>query len=285
MVALPMVALPWVAIFLAAVTAMVQAPHRLTLGLLAIGYGLTFASGQLQIAAAVPIALLVCAGLLLRRDPPPVVKLIGHLVFLAVALALFQHWLPGFHNLRVIDAERYTPDAAPYTMYLNFDKPLIGFWLVLACPWVQPEKALPDVVSALVAWVVITGVCLSIALLAGAIAWAPKWPHLAWLWSLNNFLLVAFAEEAFFRGYVQGGIIRLARERPGVQWFALVLAAALFGLAHFQGGAQLVVLASIAGLGYGLAYRAGGLQAAMLAHFGLNLVQFGLFTYPFFAHA
>jgi membrane protease YdiL (CAAX protease family) len=240
----------------------------------------------LQTAAAIPIALLVCTGVLLRRDPPPVVKLICTLVFLAVALGLFQHWLPGFHNLRVIDAERYTPDAAPYTMYLNFDKPLIGFWLLLACPWVQPKKAWPAVViSAFVAGVVTTGICLSIALFPGAIGWAPKWPHLAWLWSLNNLLLVAFAEEAFFRGYVQGGISRLANERPGAQWFALLIGAVLFGLAHFQGGAQLVVLAGIAGLGSGLAYRAGGLQAAMLAHFGLNVVQFGLFTYPFIAHA
>jgi membrane protease YdiL (CAAX protease family) len=37
-------------------------------------------------------------------------------------------------------------------------------------------------------------------------------------------------------------------------------------------------------VGFGLAYRVGGLRAAMLTHFGLNLTQFLLFTYPMIAH-
>ena len=41
--------------------------------------------------------------------------------------------------------------------------------------------------------------------------------------------------------------------------------------------------ASIAGVGYGLAYRFGGLGAAVATHFGLNLLHFGLFTYPMLA--
>jgi hypothetical protein len=36
-------------------------------------------------------------------------------------------------------------------------------------------------------------------------------------------------------------------------------------------------------VGHGLAYRVGGLQAAVLAHFGLNLAHFTLFTYPMLA--
>jgi uncharacterized protein len=39
-------------------------------------------------------------------------------------------------------------------------------------------------------------------------------------------------------------------------------------------------LASLAGIGYGVAYRYGGLLAAVAAHFGLNLVHLGRFTYP-----
>ena len=46
--------------------------------------------------------------------------------------------------------------------------------------------------------------------------------------------------------------------------------------------AQGSLLAGIAGVGYGLAYRYGGLQAAVVTHFGLNLLHFGLFTYPMF---
>jgi membrane protease YdiL (CAAX protease family) len=44
-----------------------------------------------------------------------------------------------------------------------------------------------------------------------------------------------------------------------------------------------VLLAGLAGVGYGLAYRFGGLGAAIATHFGLNLLHFGLFTYPMLA--
>ncbi|QDW55047.1 CPBP family intramembrane glutamic endopeptidase [Burkholderia sp. KBS0801] len=281
-----MTALTWCAIFLAALTAISRLPRGLTLSLLAIGYAIAFASRQLQPAALVPIALLVGTGVLLQRNLPFVGKVLCNVVFCVIAVGLFQHWLPGFDNLRVIHAARLTPDAAPYTMYLNFDKPLIAFWLVLAYPWVLPEKPLSTrVIAAVVACAVTSAVCFSIAWWAGLIAWAPKWPHFAWLWVLDNLLLVAFAEEAFFRGYVQAGATRLMRAQPNAGWLALVAGAVLFGLAHYQGGVLLVLLAGLSGIGYGLACRAGGLQSAVLAHFGVNLVQFGLLTYPFIARA
>ena len=62
------------------------------------------------------------------------------------------------------------------------------------------------------------------------------------------------------------------------------MVAVLFEASHWQEGVQMLGLSSIAGLGYGLAYHFGGLRAAMLAHFGLNPIQFLLFTYPMIAH-
>ncbi|MBY4767491.1 CPBP family intramembrane glutamic endopeptidase [Burkholderia ambifaria] len=281
-----MTALTWCAIFLAALTAISRLPRGLTLSLLAIGYAIAFASRQLQPIALVPVALLVGIGVLLQRNLPFAGKVLCNVVFCVIAVGLFQHWLPGFDNLRVIHSARLTPDAAPYTMYLNFDKPLIAFWLVLAYPWVLSEKPLSKrVIAAIVVCATTSMVCFSIAWWAGLIAWAPKWPHFAWLWVLDNLLLVAFAEEAFFRGYVQAGATRLMRAQPNAGWVALVAGAVLFGLAHYHGGALLVLLAGVTGIGYGLACRAGGLQSAVLAHFGVNLVQFGLLTYPFIARA
>ncbi|KER67602.1 CAAX protease [Burkholderia cepacia] len=279
-----MTALTWCAICLAALTAISRMPRWLTVALLAVGYGLAFASRQLQPIALVPIALLVGSGVLLQRNPSCATKVMCNVVFCVVAVGLFQHWLPGFDNLRVIHAVRLTPDAAPYTMYLNFDKPLVAFWLVLACPWVQPRTSMSALALAtVVACAATSAVCFSIAWWGGAIAWAPKWPHFAWLWVLDNVLLVAFAEEALFRGYLQGGGARLMSAQSRAGWLALLAGAVPFGLAHYQGGALLVLLAGLSGMGYGLAYRAGGLQAAVLTHFGVNLVQFGLLTYPFIA--
>lgn len=112
------------------------------------------------------------------------------------------------------------------------------------------------------------------------VGWAPKWPDSGWLWLINNALLVTLAEEALFRGYVQERLTRAWRGRPWGATAALLVAALLFGLAHYAGGWQWMLLAGLAGVGYGMAYRHGGLAAAVLAHVGLNAAHYGLFTYP-----
>lgn len=81
----------------------------------------------------------------------------------------------------------------------------------------------------------------------------------------------------------QAGIaLLLARTSYGAG-AAVVIAAALFGLVHFPGGWAYMLVAGIAGLGFGIAYRYGGLLAAVVAHFGLALIHIGLFTYPMLA--
>jgi uncharacterized protein len=59
----------------------------------------------------------------------------------------------------------------------------------------------------------------------------------------------------------------------------------VFGLAHFGSGLPMIVLASLAGIAYGLAYRYRGLLASAFAHVGLNLFHILLFTYPLLARA
>ncbi|WP_175028113.1 CPBP family intramembrane glutamic endopeptidase, partial [Burkholderia seminalis] len=127
--------------------------------------------------------------------------------------------------------------------------------------------------------------CLAGALAFGMVGWAPKWPASGWLWLVNNLLLVTLAEEALFRGYVQGGLTRTLRAFSWGPWAALATGAVLFGAAHAAGGWQWIVLGTLAGAGYGLAWRRGGLLAAAIAHAGLNVVHFGLFTYPMLAAA
>ncbi|UII70119.1 CPBP family intramembrane metalloprotease [Pseudomonas sp. HN11] len=262
-----MIALPW-----------------LYLALLSIGYLLALIYGQMGVLAGVSVALLLIAGYAVRQQRTPWARYLGHGLFIVLALGLAMHWLPGFYNGRGIAPQRFTEDAVPFSMYLNQDKPLIGFWLLLACPWIVARRSLRlSLCVAALALTLTAVVALGGAVLLGITHWAPKWPEQAWLWVLNNLLLVTLVEEALFRGYVQGGLSRRFKHLSYGDNVALLLASLLFGLVHLGAGWQWTLLATIAGAGYGLAYRFGGLGAAVLTHFGVNLVHFGLFVYPMLA--
>ncbi|MCQ3002090.1 CPBP family intramembrane metalloprotease [Pseudomonas syringae] len=254
-----------------------------SLTLLTLGYCIALSFGDLSLPAAVTFGLLVMAGICVTQFSQRTIVCFGHGLFIALAFGLAIHWLPGFFSERVIAAQRLSPEAAPFSMYFYLDKPLIGFWIVLACPWLLPaipaRRALKTAVLTLLGT---SAVCMTLAVMLGVTGWSPKWPAQGVLWLLNNLLLVTLTEELFFRAYLQGGFQRLLQRFPYGPTLALFAASALFGLAHLGSGWQWALLAGIAGTGYGLAYRFGGLQAAVVTHFGLNLLHFSLFTYPVF---
>lgn len=254
-----------------------------TLALLMVGYCVALIYGQLSLPAAVTFGLLIMAGICVTQFQHWAVTTFGHLLFIALAIGLASHWLPGFLNARAIAAVRLSPDAAPFSMFLNLDKSLIGFWVVLACPWVIYRVAVARIAGVTATtFVITTGICMATAAALGILAWTPKWPEQSSTWMFNNLLLVTLTEELLFRGYIQGGSRQLFKRLPYHDALAIALASTVFGLAHFGAGWQWVLLAGLAGIGYGIAYRLGGLTAAVLTHFGLNLVHFSLFTYPMF---
>ncbi|VTP60978.1 CAAX amino terminal protease self- immunity [Serratia rubidaea] len=66
---------------------------------------------------------------------------------------------------------------------------------------------------------------------------------------------------------------------------ALVIAALLFGAAHFPAGMLMMVFATLTGLLYGLAWMwSGRLWVPIALHFGLNMTHLLFFTYPFYQH-
>ncbi|MFA1683538.1 CPBP family intramembrane glutamic endopeptidase [Achromobacter dolens] len=267
--------------FLAAALLWLPATRRWALLPLALAYAWAWTQGGIEPVALAWPALLALAAVLARPTMAAPARATGHALFLILAVLLFLHWLPGYHNPLVIPRAALTPDAVPFAMYLNLDKPLVAFWVVLvAAPALAGASARATLTAALAACAGAIAACLGLALALGVVGWAPKWPDSGWLWLINNALLVTLAEEALFRGYVQERLTRAWRGRPWGATAALLVAALLFGLAHYAGGWQWMLLAGLAGVGYGMAYRHGGLAAAVLAHLGLNAAHYGLFTYP-----
>ncbi|MEG3789813.1 type II CAAX endopeptidase family protein [Lysobacter sp. CCNWLW3] len=280
----PIAHLPWAALALASLLLWWPRLRVASLALLAVAGAAGFALGQLDVRALIALALLALAGWMVGAARKPALRIAGHIFFVLVALALGFHVAPGFHNPLAIAPTRLTADAIEFSMYLNLDKPLVGFWLVLVWAGVQRERPFADwFKAALPACLGVAALCLGLAFALGQVAWAPKWPGWGLLWAANNLLLVTLAEEALFRGYLQEGLTRYWRERRWGDAAAIAVAALAFGLVHLAGGWAWALLATVAGAGYGLAYRRGGLQAAMLTHFGFNLLHFTAFTYPMLA--
>ncbi len=128
---------------------------------------------------------------------------------------------------------------------------------------------------------VIAAVVMLLAVAAGYARWDPKLPSWWTAWLASMLFFTALPEEAVFRHVVQGGLQAWLGPSQRARWTALGAGAALFGLAHIGGGGIYVLLATVAGLGYGLVYAiTGSVMAAAVAHTGLNLLHLLFFTYP-----
>src|SRR5579862_3595663 len=95
---------------------------------------------------------------------------------------------------------------------------------------------------------------------------------LSWI---SIFAFIAILEETFFRGWVQN----LLERRIGRTW-SLIVTAVLFGLSHFNKGAthfnwRYVLLATLAGIFYGRAWRCEHrLVASAITHASVDTIWF-----------
>jgi membrane protease YdiL (CAAX protease family) len=199
------------------------------------------------------------------------------------AFLLALHRVPGFFNPVVAEGIVFSAGAAPLGLRLNLDTAIAG--IVLMGVFCRPLSSLEEWRAMLRrVWPVLLAtlaVVLGIAWGLGYVRPDLKWTAYSRFFLLTNLLITCVTEEAFFRGFLLAGFARvLGRWRAGAA-LALVLSAVLFGMAHARGGLPLVLLATVAGLFYGEAWRrTRSIEGAILTHFALNAVHFVAFTYP-----
>jgi uncharacterized protein len=288
-------AVPWAFVFLALAIAATWCPSLpvgrtarialwIPLSALAVATGL--AAGVLKPVALVSLGALVLAAWAARQGPQPQVRALSLAVTGVLALALALHILPGFDNPVVVREVRISADAAPYTLYLNFDKGAAGLVLLaLLVPRASTATHwLESIRIGLLAGVLTAAVALAFAVVAGLVRFDPKLAPFIGTFLLANLLFTCAAEEAFFRGLLQERLHRWAAGRQVGRWLPIVVSASLFGLAHAAGGLTYAMVAAVAGVGYALVYSATRrIEAAVLTHFALNAAQFVAFTYPYLA--
>jgi hypothetical protein len=218
-----------------------------------------------------------------RKKTSKILRLISIISAAAMASGFYYHYLPGFDNWRVLSEVKFSEDSAPYSLYLNFDKTIIGLFILAFGFTLKDFKNHWKATLRLALPIIALGL-LTILLLAFAtayVAFDPKFPKFTWLWALTNLFFVCTAEEAIFRGAIQKNLTIWLKKYKYGNYAALVIASLLFGLSHFWGGAPYVFLASVAGLFYGYAYmRTNRIESSIIFHFTLNFIHFTLFSYP-----
>jgi membrane protease YdiL (CAAX protease family) len=197
--------------------------------------------------------------------------ILTHAIMIAIGAGLFLHVMPGIDNPRVV--------ADTYSRYVNFDKGFAGLCLLgLYAPDLPAhDEGARHIPAFLWRFAIIAIAMIALSLVSGYVRWEPKLPSWWPLWTWSMIFLTALPEEAVFRGVAQTWIAR----RFGNDTLAMIAAGLLFGIAHIAGGPAYVVLASVAGIGYGWVYASTrSIALAIATHVGVNALHFFLFTYP-----
>lgn len=257
------------------------------LALYAVSFALALFGGLLTWLAALSVAAIGGLSFLVFRKPlKRPLRLVLMALLLVVGHLVMTHLLPGFDNLKALSGVQVSEGGIPYSMYLNFDKATLGFFLVLFA--VKPDTSWQVwtgyIKSALLFFAPAAVVLIALAYLAGLVTLDVKLPAFLPIWIASNLLITCVAEEMFFRRFVLGEV----RDLLGTNWIAVATALAVsslfFAYYHLNGGPLYAAFSLVAGLCYGAAYlKSGRVEVAILVHFLVNLTHILLFTYPFLA--
>jgi len=262
----------WLLLATTVITAFIQPRYWLHLLVITFASALYFNNVNFVGILAITAGLAVAA---LAREAKGKWKVACHCLVIMWCLALVLHLIPGFNNLLVLDKVITGPESIPFTLYLNLDKPMAFFGLLLLVPTMLGKRNIlsPKHISILaISFILLPVVPLVLNLVKPELS-VPSW---WWIFALNNLLFTCVAEEALFRGYIQRLLTQRFNPLVGIG-----IASLLFGAAHFAGGPLFIVVASLAGLLYGLTYYwSGKLSYAVAIHFGFNMVHLLFFTYP-----
>jgi membrane protease YdiL (CAAX protease family) len=244
-----------------------------------LAFVLALASGLIDLLGVLVLLTFATLCITASRTASSVVRVTASVLVIAMTAGLFLHVLPGFNNPRVVTNAVLGPGSIPYSEYLNFDKGVAGLFLLGLYVPDRPrsDEGLRHGAGFLWRFAVLVAMVLPLALVLGYVRWDPKVPSWWALWLWKMVFLTALPEEALFRGVVQTSLDRWI----GRSGLAILIAGTVFGIAHLAGGPAYIVLAAVAGIGYGWIYASTrSIAAAIAAHAGLNAVHFFFFSYP-----
>jgi uncharacterized protein len=230
--------------------AQLSAPSALCLPYVIVACGAgTFRWGWFVLYAALPAAIAALLWDAERSDPDQRGSWRDFLILIVLGLAVDLRWFEG----------AWPPHLAIFNKILLLDGGIYGFVLIrrLNGTGFDLRLRLKDFAIGLREVVFYTPIALALGLWLGFLHAHSQWRGFglaaaAWIFT---FFFIAVPEELFFRGWLQN----LLEKRIG-RYRALFVTACLFGLAHFNKRTtsfnwRYVLLAAIAGVFYGRAWR------------------------------
>ena len=227
------------------------------------------------------IAILILYGLLiLYKDTSTLYRALMWLPIVVLSLGIGVGLMPKFHNVLVLYEVQFSPNALPFTLYLNFPKAIIGLMIIgINLERIHTISGWKDVCKQVIYKTPMIVLIIASALMVGYVKFEPKLPQKLGIWMVSNLFFDCLAEEACCRVLFQDFLKLLPFQYS--QYIAIILPGLLFGLAHCAGGITYVILATVAGILYGWVYKVTNhIEVSILTHFMLNLTHILLLTYP-----
>ncbi|HEX3436254.1 MAG TPA: type II CAAX endopeptidase family protein [Pseudacidobacterium sp.] len=210
----------------------------------------SFHFGWLLLYLVLPVAVSLLLGLAARLDPEQNGHMFDFLVLFLLGLAVDLRWFePAWPHALTAVNKVLLLDAGLYGFHII--RQLNGVGFDLRWKWTDWKIGLRE-------FLIYTPIAIALGLAIGFLHFhhhvdRPWMIPATWIFT---YVLIALPEEIFFRGWMQN----LFERRVG-RTASLLITAILFGLSHFNKRAayfnwRYVLLAAIAGIFYGRAWRA-----------------------------
>lgn len=236
--------------------------------------------------ALVPIGGLLIVHTILKGDIRGLARLALFGIATALSVGLIFGFFSGFVSWPILKNVILTKDAAPFSLYMNFNKPFIGIAvLATGFPLLSDfrgfirafKDSLPLILAGVIALIIL-------AFFLDLVRFELKFPPVFLFFVVNNLIFVSIIEEAFWRGFFQKECYRsLGAKGPVANIGCILITALCFAGVHgfWISSFPFIFFVFISGIVYGMVYQyTKVLEISILTHWFFNVIHFTFFSYP-----